>query len=202
MITKNPEHPSWRTIVHNKAVYDLEDFQEWMDITPTRKLHKLLQNGDGRNTTLFNNLRLWAYTEVKTHSSYEVFLLSVDSKAFKFNHEFDALEAGSLQAKEVLSTAKSIGRWTWKHRHSLRAPKVPIMNLPADMPLREKQSAGAFYSHKVRTESIDEKIKAAIFNTKAKGLPLERKWLLKNGLSDHAYFTYKDKVLNWIKAVS
>lgn len=202
-LVKNPLHTSWRTISH-KVSYDLEDFQEWGVVLRGHKKKQLLrQSLEGRNTTLFDTLRHWAYAEVKNQCSYADFQQAVDNKALSINGMFLDCENGILPVKEVLSTAKSVGTWTWRHRHSIGNQKNRgILELPAGMPIHEKQSKGAAYTNLMRTESVDDKIKQAIHKCKERGLSLDSGNLGKCGLSMSTYYKHKEAVENWIRLLS
>ena len=201
--TKNPLHPSWRVIKHN-ATYDLEDFAEYIDLQKHKKKQKLESSIEGRNSTLFDNLRFWAYQEVKQHGSYTTFQDAVDKQAQSINMMFVDYLKGILPAKEVLSTARSVGAWTWKHRFSIGngTKNRGILNLPDEMSLAEKQSKGAEYSHIVRTEKIDDKIKQAIHQCKSHGLNLTSGNLEKYGLSRSTFSKHKETVQNWIRLLT
>lgn len=202
-LVKNPIHPDWRTIGHNNKL-DLEDFQDYgVDLRAYKRKLALRESGIGRNTTLFDTLRHWAYVEVKNHPSLAAFQAAVDTKALTINGHFIDHLNGVLPAKEALSTAKSIGKWTWKHRASIGNQKNRgVLELPEDMPVKEKQAQGAAYTNVIRTESIDDKIKQAIHSCKSKGLEPNRLHLTKNGLSESTYFKYKQAVENWIRLIS
>lgn len=202
--TKNPLHTSWRTICH-RVIYDLEDFAEYyLDLRSHKQKQKLAESLGGRNTTLFETLRLWAYQEVKQHSSYISFQQVIDNKALSINRLFLDNLNGILPAKEVLSTSTSVGKWTWKHRNSIGngCKNRGVLELPRDMPLNEKQAQGAAYTNVIRTELVDDKIKQAIHSCKSKNLEPNRLHLTKNGLSESTYFKYKSAVENWVRLLS
>ncbi len=202
-LVKNPIHPDWRTICHNNKL-DLEDFQDYgVDLKANKRKLALHDSGIGRNSTLFETLRRWAYVEVKNHPSLAAFQASVDTKALTLNGHFLDHLNGALPAKEVLSTAKSVGKWTWKHRNSIGNQKNRgVLELPEDMPTKEKQAQGAAYTNVIRTESIDDKIKQAIHSCKSKGQEPNRLHLTKNGLSESTYFKHKPAVEKWIRLLS
>jgi len=179
--TKNPCHPHWKVLQH-RVSYELEDFMEYVDITPQRKLQRY-QNGLGRNCTLFDNLRFWAYPAVKLYDAYEDFQEDVNTQAFNINAEFTGSPAGTLFYKEVLSTAKSVGAWTWRHRHD-KLVNRGVMDLPGDMPLLEKQRQAAAYTHTSRTTSTRQRIVEAVAALRMQGTPLTQKAVaIHSGLS-------------------
>ena len=49
------------------------------------------------------------------------------------------------------------------------------MQLPEDMPQKQKEALGAYYSHQVRTESVRERILRAATELKAQGTPITQK---------------------------
>lgn len=172
---KNPLHPHWRVICHH-ATYDLEDFKEWgVDLRGHKHKQVLRESLEGRNTTLFDTLRHWAYQDVLQQASYAVFQQAVDSKAHSFNGLFLDCEKGILPAKEVLSTAKSVGTWTWRHKDTIGNQKNRgVMQLPPDMSKKAKQAAGASYAHANNSakQSTKETVLQAAIALKAAGTPV------------------------------
>ncbi len=200
---KNPLHPSWLVIKHN-ATYDLEDFGEYLDLQAHKKKQKLEASLGGRNSTLFDTLRLWAYQEVKQHTFYVSFQDLVDRKAQSINLMFlDSLD-GVLPVKEVLSTAKSVGKWTWRHQYSIGngGKNRGVLGLPGDMPLQEKQVQGAAYTNTIRTEKVDDKIKLAIHKCKERGLDVNPGNLEKCGLAGSTYRKHREATHKWIQLLA
>jgi len=180
--TKNPLHHDWR-VVYYPAVYDLEEFQEYLDLIPARKRVNQ-ESGSGRNTTLFDNLRFWAYIEVRTHNSFISFIDSVETQAGIINTHFSSLESGELPMKEVLSTAKSVGTWTWRHRHTIGNKcnrGVMADQFQPGTPLVVKQMLSADRTNEVRKSTVKEKIITSAKLLKSQGTPVTQ-----NSVSIHA----------------
>ena len=81
-ITKNPIHNTWKIITHHTS-YEIEDFGEYIDVFSHKKQRKcksIAESGEGRNVTLFNILREWAYVRVKQHLIYEHYFKEVEEK--------------------------------------------------------------------------------------------------------------------------
>lgn len=156
LLIKNPFHTSWRSI-HHGCRYDLEDFNEWIDKDVSRETVQQSKQVEmdfaGRNSTLFENLRLWAYRAIKSSpSNYESWQLVVDQQALNLNQHFQP----ALPAKEVLSTSKSVGKWTWRHRHTIGEPKNAL-GLPDNLTLTDRQIFSAMNTHELRRQnSIDQ----------------------------------------------
>ena len=169
--TKNPLHPAWKIITHYTS-YDLADFQEYIDLTPRRKID-LNIDIEGRNCTLFHTLRFFAYRVVKKHIDYEKFKAEVEDRGFRINLEFADWASGQLNAKEVLQTINSIAKWTWKRRYTIgNYINRGVMNLPDSMPLVEKQKASAIYSNELRTKTVLESIIESAKVLKSQGTPI------------------------------
>jgi hypothetical protein len=171
-LVKNPLHPHWLTICHHVS-YDLEDFAEWgINLRGHKHKQVLRESLEGRNTTLFDTLRQWAYQDVRQQASYADFQQTVDDKAQSFNGMFIDCEKGILPIKEVLSTAKSVGKWTWRHRDSIGNQKNRgVMALPFDLSKKAKQAAGAAYAHANNSakQSTKEAVLQAAIALKAAG---------------------------------
>ena len=152
LLVKNPFHTSWRSIQHHRY-YDLEDFSEWVDLTVSRETFQPSKQVTpdllGRNCTLFENLRQWAYKAIHNHvNGYESWQLLVDQQALNLNQHFSP----ALPAKEVLSTSKSVGKWTWRHRHTIGQPKNAL-GLPDNLTLNDKQVFAALNTHELRRQN-------------------------------------------------
>ena len=112
LITKNPVHPQWRTTFWTDRAYTLEYLADFVDL-PKRIPKKLEQTGLGRNVTLFEKGRHWAYSAVRDylhHHSSSVWEQKVLSHLENLNEGFEP----PLPYVEVKATAKSIARWVWK----------------------------------------------------------------------------------------
>jgi hypothetical protein len=112
LITKNPVHPQWRTTFWTDRAYTLEYLADFVDL-PKRIPKKLEQVGLGRNVTLFEKGRHWAYSAVRDylhHHSSSAWEQAVLSHLEKINEGFEPL----LPYVEIKATAKSISRWVWQ----------------------------------------------------------------------------------------
>ena len=93
-ITKNPIHPAWKVLQHN-VKYDLSDFQEYIDIRSHKEIKTVF--GEGRNCTLFDTTRHWAYDEIRSHGIFYVFMDTVENKTNELNEKlFSDYESGVL----------------------------------------------------------------------------------------------------------
>lgn len=110
LIAKNPLHPGWKVLWVNK-LYDLGELAEY--VTLSKRLHRPAEQGLGRNCMLFDELRAWAYSWVRTYkkngASSEEWGNTVLAQAERLN-TFDIL----LDFSEVKAIAKSVGKWTWR----------------------------------------------------------------------------------------
>jgi hypothetical protein len=117
LITKNPSHPLWRTLRGPVQAYDLEDLAEYLpDIEkhfPRRR--RVEEVGLGRNVTLFDRLRHWAYRHVREYrggglQGWNAWLSSCNSRALIYNGDFQV----PLLGREVWHIAKSVAKWCWQ----------------------------------------------------------------------------------------
>ena len=109
-ITKNPMHEHWRTEVWTKEAYELNYLAEFVDLRPLTATEK--EYGLGRNCTLFDTVRHWAYSAIRGHrgKTWEQWYQSVLKHAQNANMMF--LEP--LPYSEIRATAKSIAKYCWK----------------------------------------------------------------------------------------
>lgn len=112
LISKNPLHKHWQYKKLREEPWQLGELADWLTL-PARLPRKAAQSGLGRNCTLFDMLRFWAYDSVlefRMTSSFRAWLEAVRSAARGFNSFPDP-----LADNEVLSTAHSVGKWVWRN---------------------------------------------------------------------------------------
>lgn len=112
LITKNPFHKDWRIEFWTEHCYTLDYLADFVDL-PKKLSKKQEQLGLGRNCTLFNTARKWAYKAVRDyfhhHSSLD-WEKAVLSHISALNSEFEI----PLPYSELRATAKSISNYCWK----------------------------------------------------------------------------------------
>lgn len=119
LMIKNPLSTRWWTIA-NDCRYDLGLLLEYL---PDRKPRREIEaSGWGRNCSLFDTLRGWAYPRVAVAKS-----AGFDAWHAACTRQCEALNTFDppLPGSEVRSTAKSIARWTWRrYTGSAQAPRI------------------------------------------------------------------------------
>ena len=115
LITKNPLNPFWTTWHIHDNLYDLAELADYVELEKVRTCTKPEnQIGNGRNCYIFDGGRYWAYEAVRTFrhdKTYQDFAKAVYSHLISLNSLF----LNPLPLNEVISTAKSIAKWTWQH---------------------------------------------------------------------------------------
>lgn len=118
IITKNPQHPLWRTLRGPVMAYDLGELAEYLPglekHIPKRRDPNAV--GLGRNVSLFDNLRHWAYKAIRPYwggrlDGWNAWLSHCNSRALVYNGEF----AQPLGGREVWHIARSVAKWTWRN---------------------------------------------------------------------------------------
>lgn len=111
-ITKNPLHPHWRTTFWTDKAYSLDYLADFV-VIPKKIPKKLEMVGIGRNVTMFENGRRWAYTAIRDymhHNSSHNWETAVIAQMRAINEGFET----PLSYSEVRATAKSIAKWVWQ----------------------------------------------------------------------------------------
>lgn len=118
LITKNPTHRDWKVIYGPQSFYNLSDLSEMLGgvekYKPKRRQSE--QVGLGRNVSLFDRTRLWAYKKVLEYkaegglSGWNAWLSATNSRALEYNGDFMT----PLGVREVWWIAKSVAKWTWR----------------------------------------------------------------------------------------
>lgn len=106
LITKNPFNPAWGTLTPGK-LYELGELADWVDLNTRRDKREVV--GLGRNCTLFNDLRHWAYSHLEMHQGdFDSWLRALQRRAGALN-----AFPQPLPKQEVAGIARSVGKWTW-----------------------------------------------------------------------------------------
>lgn len=112
-ISKNVLSEAWHVQEVNKTAWNLADFLDWIDL-PEKLPKRAETQGLGRNCSMFEKGRFWAYRQVLNYrlmGDRKGFAEAVLRHCEAINNGFPA----PLNFSEVRSTAKSIAAWTWKH---------------------------------------------------------------------------------------
>ena len=122
LTVKNPLSDYWRVLTWQEALYDLDWLSEFVNMETLKdRRRRLPDHGLGRNVNLFNDLRRWAYRNIRLDwHDYDRFLSAVRDQAGQIN-TFEP----PLPLAELRSTSKSVARWTWERRESFFPGIVP-----------------------------------------------------------------------------
>lgn len=113
---KNPFHRDWHTLWHEAPLYELNALLKELPAPMRRNVPRGEALGEGRNVDLFTVTRLWAYDALPAAyraGSFDRWQAAVLEEATGNN-----CYTPRLPAKEVLSVAGSIARWTWARADS------------------------------------------------------------------------------------
>lgn len=113
LICKNPLHPHWQVATWEPRLYTLADLDSWLDLEGSQDRRKRLPDyGLGRNCTLFEKLREWAYRAIRQGwPDAERWEAACLDRARMYNAGFSA----ALDPQEVRHISRSVARWTHKH---------------------------------------------------------------------------------------
>jgi hypothetical protein len=130
LITKNPAHPLWRLLRGPRLGYELGELAEWVDLPKHAPKRKPEEVGLGRNVTLFDWLRQYAYRQIRHYKgdvrNFVVWQSHLNSRALERNGDF----MQPLTGNEVWHIAKSVSKWTWR-RFDLAASDARFSALQA-----------------------------------------------------------------------
>jgi hypothetical protein len=110
LIVKNPLHSDWRVIVW-KVVYELDELACRVDLDKPKKRPRREELGLGRNCSLFDRLRHWAYRQIAAYkgaanaAEWDRAVLAQAAELNDFNLP--------LHESEVRAIAKSTAKWCW-----------------------------------------------------------------------------------------
>lgn len=108
-------NPLKHSFIDTGRLYDLSELDSWLDYEDKEPCKRTSDEGGiGRNVSLFNTVRRWAYKNVKEYPSQLTWQNAVLNQCNASN-----VFVVPLMQSEIRATAKSIAKWCWKHRHEL-----------------------------------------------------------------------------------
>lgn len=112
LICKNPNHLHWQITVWQPELYTLDWLADYLDLGAANDREILPDYGLGRNCTLFDKTRKWAYRAIRQGwPEYDQWLQACFERAKAYNLQFSA----PLDESEVIGIAKSVAKWTRKN---------------------------------------------------------------------------------------
>lgn len=112
LICKNPNHDNWQIAVWQPELYTLDWLADSLDLKSANDKTILPDYGLGRNCTLFDKTRKWAYRAIRQGwPEYDQWLQACYERACAYNLQF----LSPLNEHEVMGISKSIAKWTSKN---------------------------------------------------------------------------------------
>jgi len=110
LICKNPNHSHWKIAVWQPELYTLDWLADFLDLNAANDKEIVADYGLGRNCTLFDKTRKWAYRAIRQGwPKYEQWLNSCHERTIAYNLQFPL----PLDESEVMAIAKSVAKWTY-----------------------------------------------------------------------------------------
>ena len=124
-LTKNPIHPDWETLYGPAEPYQLSDL---LTVHTPRQMPRKPERaaGLGRNVTMFDTARKWAYGQWWAHHDGPV--REWETAVLQYCHHINTQFGSELPFPEVQATAQSISRWIWRNftEESYRARQAEL----------------------------------------------------------------------------
>lgn len=109
LICKNPNHENWQIAVWQSELYTLDWLADSLELKSPSDKTVFPDYGLGRNCTLFDKTRKWAYRAIRQGwPEYEQWLQACYERANAYNFQFHS----PLDDNEVMGISKSIAKWT------------------------------------------------------------------------------------------
>lgn len=115
-ICKNPLHSDWKVLKGPAYGYDLDELASWVsprELRNAKKSKEAMEQGWGRNVSLFNTVRTWAYRSFNGTPwlSFDAWHRAVEAQTQQLNGDFP----DPLPFSEVKTISKSVAMWIWKN---------------------------------------------------------------------------------------
>lgn len=147
LITKNPAHPLWETFKGRNLAYELghlADSIEDLERFKARPGVKVAEIGLGRNVTIFDFVRLWAYKNVRQYKhirgGFVYWQKAVLDRCGARNGDFTR----PMDNREIYHIARSVAKWTWQ-RFDIEASDKRFSELQAFRGKQRSNFSGAIH---------------------------------------------------------
>lgn len=122
LLTKNPIDSDWEVSILNPIPFELDELADYVDLETKPKITEKEVSGLGRNCSMFDSIRFWAYKAIRgrLEHGYDNWYAEVLNIAQNANGAFIA----PLPYSEVKATAKSVARWVWRNHRSADFQKI------------------------------------------------------------------------------
>ena len=150
LITRNPyvNNKDQHVICNHTHAYDLSELAEYLPLDLKEYKEKEIQvAGFGRNSMLFENVRVWAYSAIRLYRAERRQRLrsAWESEVLSYAERINAEFASPLPFSEIKATAKSIAKYCWSEDPA------------AEQKFIEKQSERGKASGLVRAANAEQK---------------------------------------------
>ena len=166
LITKNPVHPLWKTLRGPQLGYALGELAGWVDLPKHIPKRKAEEVGLGRNVTVFDWLRHYAYRKIRHYKldvrNFIQWQSHLNGKALERNGDF----IYPLDGREVWHIAKSVSKWVW-HKFDLEASDARFSALQAQRGRHGGLKGGAVRSASYEEQRADARLMRARGMTQA-----------------------------------
>lgn len=110
LIVKNPLNPHWITKEWRNEGYTLDELADYLDLSRGAANERQPNYGLGRNSNLFDDLRLWSYREIRNgYSAFQPFY----EKCFTAAMQLNSYLSTPMQVNEIKNISKSVAKWTF-----------------------------------------------------------------------------------------
>lgn len=151
LICKNPNHSYWKIAVWQPELYTLDWLADSLDLNAANDKEIFAEYGLGRNCTIFDKTRKWAYRAIRQGwPDYEQWLQACYERASSYNLQL----IFPLDDSEVMGIAKSIAKWT-----NLNFSKELFNDFVEKTHTKEIQSKRGVLSGKSRRRNSLEELK-------------------------------------------
>jgi len=111
LIAKNPLNPAWRTWYIHNNLYSLSELSDYVELQKVITKKAINDDFVGRNDSLFNTVRVWAYKSRYGYQNYSDFYKAV----FSYTNSLNQLFTIPLKYSEVKSISTSIAKYVYKN---------------------------------------------------------------------------------------
>lgn len=116
---KNPLSSFWNVRTYQQYLYTLDWLADYLDLGKVDTRRRSVDYGIGRNCTLFDTLRRYAYKEIRQHwqnkaTGFQSFYDALETKAVLSNNNLFGSD-NCLMYPEVKHIIKSVSTWTWQN---------------------------------------------------------------------------------------
>jgi hypothetical protein len=190
---KNPNSDCWDVRTFTNKTHELNEISEYITL-PRKFENGFIENPEGRNSSVFDSIRMYSYKIKSNHNDFNSFSFDVGEFAHYINNNFPE----KLSFSEVQQIINSVSKWTWKnynYSNGTRGRDAKIIARDGITDTKERQKLSAQSTNHHRTQQVKDRIETSVKELIKDGIEIKPKAVINHsGLSKNSVYRHLKEI--------